>query len=225
MISRPYVLLSVAASVDGYIDDASGTRLLLSNDADFDRVDEVRASCDAILVGANTIRRDDPRLLVRSAERQQQRRRRGLPAHPTKVTLSGSGDVDSSARFFTAGDTEKLVYTPSSMVGSLSERLGAAATAIDAGEPLDLRTVLADLADRQVERLMVEGGGTVHTQFLSAGVVDEIHLVIAPFFVGDPRASRFVGPGQFPQNPQNRMRLTETRQMGDVVLLRYLLHR
>lgn len=224
MISRPYVLLSVAASVDGYIDDASGTRLLLSNDADFDRVDEVRASCDAILVGANTIRRDDPRLLVRSAELQQQRRRRGLPAHPTKVTLSGSGDVDPSARFFTVGDTEKLVYTPSSMLGSLSERLGAAATAIDAGEPLDLRTVLADLADRQVERLMVEGGGTVHTQFLSAGVVDEIHLVIAPFFVGDPRASRFVGPGQFPQNPQNRMRLAETRQIGDVVLLRYLLH-
>ncbi|MGH8574222.1 MAG: RibD family protein, partial [Gammaproteobacteria bacterium] len=66
MISRPYVLLSVAVSVDGYIDDATDTRLLLSNEADVDRVDEVRASCDAILVGANTIRRDDPRLLVRS---------------------------------------------------------------------------------------------------------------------------------------------------------------
>lgn len=224
MVSRPYVLLSVAASVDGYIDDATGTRLLLSNDADFDRVDEVRASCDAILIGANTIRRDDPRLLVRSTERQQQRQRRGLPAHPTKVTLTGSGDVDPSARFFTAGDTEKLVYTASSMVGRLSELLGAAALVVDAGEPPNLHTVLADLAERKLERLMVEGGSAVHTLFLTAGVVDEIHLVIAPFFVGDPRAPRFVGPGEFPQNADNRMILAEIHQVGDVVLLRYLLH-
>ena len=63
MAERPYVLLSVAASIDGFIDDNTDQRLLLSNDADFDRVDAVRAGVDAILVGANTIRRDDPRLL------------------------------------------------------------------------------------------------------------------------------------------------------------------
>ncbi|HEU0087283.1 MAG TPA: dihydrofolate reductase family protein [Pseudonocardiaceae bacterium] len=222
MISRPYVLLSVATSVDGYLDDATDTRLLLSNEADLDRVDEVRASCDAILVGAHTIRRDDPRLLVRSAQRQQQRQLRGRPAQPTKVTLTGSGQLDPSARFFTAGHTERLVYTPSSMVKEVGARLGAAATVVGAGEPLELATVLADLADRKIERLMVEGGATVHTLFLAAGLVDEIHLVIAPFFVGDPRAPRFVGPGRFPQHPQNRMVLAETRQIGDVVLLRYL---
>ncbi|WP_026412881.1 dihydrofolate reductase family protein [Actinomadura oligospora] len=54
------MLLSCAASVDGYIDDATEERLLLSNDEDFDRVDDVRASVDAILVGANTIRKDNP---------------------------------------------------------------------------------------------------------------------------------------------------------------------
>jgi 5-amino-6-(5-phosphoribosylamino)uracil reductase len=216
------VLLSVAASVDGYIDNATDTRLLLSNAADFERVDEVRAGCDAILVGANTIRRDDPRLLVRSARRRQQRRGRGLPAHPTKVTLTRSGDVDPSARFFTTGDAEKLVYTPSTMVRRLAERLGAAATVVDAGVPLDLHRMLADLADRKIERLLVEGGSAVHTVFLTTGVVDEIQLVIAPFFIGDPGAPRFVGPGQFPQNPQHRMALAETRQIGDVVLLRYL---
>ena len=60
-------------SIDGYIDDARDTRLLLSNAADFDRVDAVRAGCDAILVGAHTIRRDNPRLLVRSRRRGQRR--------------------------------------------------------------------------------------------------------------------------------------------------------
>ena len=64
MADRPYTLLSCAMSLDGYLDDASDRRLILSNEADFDRVDEVRAGCDAILVGAATVRNDNPRLVV-----------------------------------------------------------------------------------------------------------------------------------------------------------------
>lgn len=219
---RPHVLLSVATSVDGYIDDTSETRLLLSNQDDFDRVDEVRARVDAILVGANTIRRDDPRLLVRSSERQDERIGRGLPAHPIKVTLTASGDLDAGAKFFAAGDTEKIVYTRDAAVPAVRDALGAVATAVPAGDPIDLGTVLDDLGDRKVQRLMVEGGGTVHSQFLTAGLVDEIHLVIAPFLVGDPGAPRFVHPGRYPQDPEHPMVLAETRQIGDVVLLRYV---
>jgi 5-amino-6-(5-phosphoribosylamino)uracil reductase len=222
LVPRPYVLLSVATSIDGSIDDTSGRRLLLSNQDDFDRVDEVRARVDAILVGANTIRRDNPRLLVRSAQRQDERTRRGLPAHPVKVTLTTSGDLDPSAEFFTAGDTEKLIYTPDATAPAVGDLLGAVAAVLPAGDPIDLGAVLDDLGDRKVGRLMVEGGGSVYTQFLTAGLVDEVHLVIAPFFVGDPGAPRFVHPGRFPQNPEHPMMLAETRQIGDVVLLRYL---
>ena len=75
MAERPYVLLSVAMSVDGCIDDATDTRLILSNDADLDRVDEVRAGSDAILVGAGTIRRDNPALLVRAVRYAIERKR------------------------------------------------------------------------------------------------------------------------------------------------------
>ena len=71
LVPRPHVLLSVATSVDGYVDDRNRARLLLSNQDDFDRVDDIRASVDAILVGANTLRHDNPRLLVRSAQRQE----------------------------------------------------------------------------------------------------------------------------------------------------------
>ncbi|MFD6563791.1 RibD family protein [Micromonospora profundi] len=220
---RPYVLLSCATSIDGYIDDASEQRLLLSNDDDLDRVDAVRASCDAILVGAATVRRDDPRLLVRSAARRAERVARGRPASPTKVTLTARGDLDPTARFFTAGDSARLVYCATGAVEKARERLGRLATVVDANEPVDPAWVLADLADRGVRRLMVEGGGTVHAQFLTAGLADELHLVVAPFFVGDGRAPRFVGEGRFPWHPGRRARLAETRQIGDVVLLRYAL--
>ena len=89
------------------------------------------------------------------------------------------------------------------------------------GAPVDIGTLTQDLWRRGVRRLMVEGGGQIHTQFLTAGLADELHLVVAPFFVGDPRARRFVGAGAFPWHPGHRAHLAETRQMGDVVLLRY----
>lgn len=223
MGERPYILLSCGMSIDGYLDNASGKRLLLSNDADFDRVDDVRASCDAIMVGAGTVRLDNPRLLVRSAERRSERIARGLHPTPLKVTVTSRGELDPAAAFFRAGDVDKLVYCSSEAVDGTRDRLGDAATVVDAGKPVDFCHLLADLHDRGVRRLMVEGGGQVHTQFLTLGLVDELHLVIAPFFVGDSRAPRFVGDGAFPWGPDRRASLVEVRKIGDVVLLRYAL--
>ncbi len=223
MTERPYILLSAATSVDGYLDDTANQRLIISNKADLDRVDEVRASVDAILVGANTIRRDNPRLLVRSIARRTDRITRGLPENPIKITLTSRGDLDPTASFFTTGPAEKIVYVTTPAVNKTREHLTDVASVVDTGNPLDLHTLLADLAARGVRRLMVEGGGTIHTQFLTAGLANEIHLVIAPFFIGDPAAPRFAGTGTFPHHPGHRMTLAEARQLDDVVFLRYLL--
>ena len=223
MGDRPYVLLSCSMSIDGYVDGVTDERLLLSNDADFDRVDAVRAGCDAILVGARTVRRDNPRLLVRSPVRQAGRVARGLPPSPIKVTVTGRAQLDPSANFFALGDSEKIVYCASAAVDEAEARLGKVATVVDAGQPVDLRCLTGDLHDRGVRRLMVEGGGTMHTQFLTADLADELHLVVAPFFVGDSRASRFVSDGRFPWNPDRRATLADVCQIGDVVLLRYAL--
>ena len=70
---------------------------------------------------------------------------------------------------------------------------------------------------------MVEGGGTVHTQFLTAGLADELHLVVAPSSSATRRARRFVGDGRFPWTPDRRARLADVRRIDDVVLLRYAL--
>jgi 5-amino-6-(5-phosphoribosylamino)uracil reductase len=223
VVDRPYTLLSCGMSIDGYLDAATDERLLLSNEADLDRVDAVRAGCDAILVGAGTVRQDNPRLLVRSQARRDARVGRGLRPSPVKVTVTAGAKLDPCADFFTAGDSDKLVYCASAAVGEARERLGRVATIVDAGQPVDLRRVSADLYARGVGRLMVEGGGTVHTQFLTADLADELHLVVAPFFVGDSRARRFVDDGRFPWHPGRRATLAEVRQIGDVVLLRYAL--
>ncbi|MCW2648430.1 MAG: hypothetical protein QOD31_2676 [Pseudonocardiales bacterium] len=210
-------------SIDGYLGNGTEQRLALSNDADFDRVDAVRAECDAILVGATTIRNDNPRLCVRSQERRDRRVADGLAPSPIKVTVTGRAELDPCANFFTTGESEKLVYCASATVADAHSRLGPVATVIDGGEPVDMRRLSEDLAARGVQRLMVEGGGTVHTQFLTCDLADELHLVVAPFFVGDSRACRFVNDGRFPWNPDRRATLAGVRQIGDVVLLRYAL--
>ncbi|GAA2727159.1 hypothetical protein GCM10010439_32410 [Actinocorallia aurantiaca] len=208
-------------SVDGYIDDLTEERLTLSNAADLDRVDAVRATMDAIMVGANTIRRDDPSLLIKSRARRMDRISRGLPEDLVKVTVTGGGVLDPDSRFFTTGASPKLVYAGEETAEALAAELGAAATVIDMGSRVELPVLLADLAARGIRRLMVEGGGTVHTGFLSAGLVDELHLVVAPFLIGDPGAPRFTYPSVFPQTPKHPMRLAEVRKIGEVALLRY----
>jgi 5-amino-6-(5-phosphoribosylamino)uracil reductase len=210
-------------SIDGYLDSATVKRLPLSNDADFDRVDSVRATCDAILVGAATVRNDNPRLLVRSSTRRDERLARGLRPSPIKVTVTERAELDACANFFVAGDTEKVVYCATAAVDDARDRLGSVATVVDGGQPVEMCRVSEDLYSRGVQRLMVEGGGTVHTQFLTADLADELHLVVAPFFVGGGPATRFLGDGQFPWHPGRRAPLAEVRQLGDVVLLRYAL--
>jgi 5-amino-6-(5-phosphoribosylamino)uracil reductase len=169
------------------------------------------------------VRTDNPRLLVRSQARREERKARGLAPSPMKITVTGRADLDARSNFFTTGEVEKLVYTASPRVPDARARLGPVATIVDGGLRVRMRWLSEDLADRGVERLMVEGGGVVHTQFLADDLVDELQLVVAPFFVGDSSAPRFVTDGHFPWNASRRATLAEVRQIGDVVLLRYAL--
>jgi 5-amino-6-(5-phosphoribosylamino)uracil reductase len=219
--NRPYVLLSVAVSIDGYIDDTSADRLLLSNAADFDRVDQVRADSDAVLIGAGTMRADNPRLLVKSEQRRADRIARGEAEYPLKVTVTESGDIDSALKFWHYGG-DKVAYTTDAGAVKLRERLAGLADVVALGSHVDLGAMLDDLGRRGVRRLMIEGGSQVHTAVLSAGLADEIHLAIAPLVVGQRGAPRFLNPAEYPGGPRRRMTLAESRVIDDVVLLRYL---
>jgi 5-amino-6-(5-phosphoribosylamino)uracil reductase len=243
MARRPFVLASAAMSADGYIDDASPRRLILSSPEDLDRVDAERAGCDAIMVGAQTVRSDNPRLLVTSESRRARRVARGLPPSPVKVTLTASGDLDCDARLFAADGTAKLVYAAAGVAGELSARLEGRAEVIGMPEGHGLAWVLADLGGRGIGRLMIEGGSRLLAQALSDGLADEFQLAVAPVFVADPAAPRLLTPS--PQASQSsagradqpghlsgfttsgrvaptRMVLAGVTRAGDMAVLRYL---
>ncbi len=219
-VTRPHVLLSVAVSVDGHIDDRSGHRFPLSNADDFDHVDRIRAESGAILVGAGTLRADNPRLLVNSPERRAARIAAGEPEHPLKVTVSHTGDLDPELKFWHHGG-DKLVYSSDAGAERASAALGDLAHVVALGSAIDFGALLDDLGGRGVERLMVEGGERVHTAFLAAGLADEIRMAVAPMLIGQAAAPRFLGPAEFPGGPAHRFHLEEVVKLGDVAVLRY----
>ena len=140
---RPYVLLSVAQSLDGFIDDPSPDRLVLSSPEDLYRVDEVRAGCDAIMVGAVTLRRDNPRLRVKSPERRAARKARGLPEELLRVIITRSGKLGRDLRVWTSAG-EKIIYCPDTAAGALRETLGDLAVVAGQGDTVDLGALLDD---------------------------------------------------------------------------------
>ncbi|MFG2440848.1 RibD family protein [Streptomyces sp. NPDC048508] len=220
MTTRPYVILSAAMSVDGYLDDASPERLRLSNEADFDRVDQVRAESDAILIGATTMRKDNPRLLVNSEERRTQRVAAGKPAYPLKVTVTRTGDLSADLNFWHHGG-EKLVLTVDDAVDKTRDTLDGLADVVSVGPDFDWGLALDELGRRGIKRLMVEGGGTIHTQLMSQNLADEVHLAIAPLLVGQPEAAHFLGAADYPGGSTARMKVLEIRAIDDVVFVRY----
>lgn len=221
-LDKPYVLLKCAMSLDGYIDDTSNERLILSSTADLDRVDHERSLCDAILVGAQTLRTDNPKLLIKSDARKMQRLEKSLPKDIAKVTITSSGNLSKDLRFFSEGDCKKIVYCSENAYSKLYSELSDVADIVSSSEKsVDPEFILNDLKKRGINKLMIEGGSQILTMFLSKGLADELQISVAPFFVGDKNAPKFVNEAPFLYNKLNRLILSNVELLGDCALLTY----
>lgn len=206
------IILSAAVSVDGYLDNSGGERLILSSPEDWRAIYALRADCDAILVGAETLRRDNPSLVIREDKLRRRRTAEGRSADIMKVTVSGSGRLDPTLKFFTEGEGEKVVFTH----GTVSSQLSEVATVISRPE-LTSTVILSQLRKMGVETILVEGGSSVLSMFLREKNWDEFRLAVAPVFVGDHAAPRLVLDGDYPP-----MTLVNTEQLGQTAVMHYV---
>ena len=169
------ITLSFATTADGYLDDNSPRRLMISTPEDWEAVLRLRASHDAILAGAETLRRDDPALLLRDAAARELRRARGMRPDLTKVTLTHSGRLSPSMRFFTEGDADRYVFSEKEL-----PELKGVAEVISSDSSITASAIVTELEKRGVERLLVEGGASVLRMFLAEGMADTVRRAVNP---------------------------------------------
>ncbi len=207
------IILSVAMSADGYIDSADDERLRLSSREDFYDVHVLRSKCDGILVGAETVRKDNPSLVTKHKELLKYRQDKGLSDDPVKITFSRNGNLPFDSKFFVRGNCEKWIFSDADIdVAKFGNNVRVFANG-------DIVENLRVMEENGIGTLLVEGGCFILTQFLQMGLVDHLRLAVAPFFVGG--GVRFVGGGDFPNDVKNRMDLVGVRQFGDVAVMDY----
>ena len=222
--NRPYVFINVAMTADGKIDTYERKGAAISSPHDKERVDELRASADAILVGGNTLRHEDPALTVKSEARRAARVQRGLSPNPIKAGIITVADIPLEGDFITRGDARKVIITTSSTSSKQIKTLQSLGveTFVHDSPRVDLPLAMQTLKEIGVNRLMVEGGATLNFELLRLGLVDEVQMYLAPLIFGGGNAPTLADGLGLPRDMALRMRLTDIQKWDDEgVLIKY----
>ena len=185
-MNRPYTFINVAMTADGKIDTFERKGAAISSKQDKQRVDELRAMADAILVGGKTLLEEQPKLTVKSEALREERIRQGRSPNPIKVGVATIADIQKDSDFLKAGDARVVIFTTSQTSISQIENLRALGVNVfvDDAPRVDLHKMMLTLKKIGVDHLMVEGGGTMNFELMRLGLVDEVLIYVAPMIFG-----------------------------------------
>jgi len=220
---RPHVVVNVAVSADGKLSTFERRQVKISGPEDFRRVDRLKAGADAVMVGIGTVLADDPSLTVKDPDLIAGREAAGRGPHPVRVVVDSQGRCPLDAAVLHRGPGMRVVAVSAACPPERRAALEAYATVIVAGEEtVDLALLLGELASLGVERLMVEGGGTLIGALLSAGLVDEVFVYMGNMIIGGATAPTLAdGPGRSASEPFVRLELAGVRPCEEGVLLHW----
>ena len=204
---RPYVIIYFTESIDGRIASRTGYSKL-SCPYDLKRLHSVRAQVDAVIVGANTVRLDNPKLTVRLVEGR----------NPIRVLISASGNLDPGLNLFSVPPLT-VVYTVS-MEGGLERELKAKGVEIVRLSEITACSVVEDLYSRfSVRKVLVEGGGKTVWSFVKEDCFDELRVTVSPVIFGSGRNS-VEGEG-FDEGKRLRLKAFKPCECGQEIYLIY----
>ena len=227
-MNRPFVFINVATTADGKIDTFARKGAAISSPRDKERVDRLRAESDAVMVGGRTLLDEDPNLTVKSDALRAERVARGLPPNPVKVGIVTKANIKPDSAFLNEGPADIVIFTTRQTSKdriSLLKSLGVNVYADDS-ERVNLLQAFATLKGLGINRLMVEGGGTLNFELIRLGLVDEVMAYVAPMvFGGESAPTMAAGPG-LERSAAIPLKLIDVEKWDDGgVLLKYLLER
>lgn len=213
--SRPHVILSAAISVDGKIATKTGDSNL-SSKIDKIRVHKLRSKVDAILIGQNTLRRDDPILSVRYAKGK----------NPIRIILDSRGKISSKSKIIKTCNKIPTILAVSKNISNKNlQRLKKyPLEIIVTGEnKVNLKQLLKQLEKRKIKKLLLEGGGIVNWEFIKQGLFDEIIVTVTPFLIGGTKSISLVqGLGFSKISKSTKLKLKKIKQQKNELVLHYI---
>jgi 2,5-diamino-6-(ribosylamino)-4(3H)-pyrimidinone 5'-phosphate reductase len=213
--SRPYVILSAATSLDGKIATRTGDSKL-SSKQDSVRVHKLRSKVDAILVGKNTVSRDNPLLTVRHT--------RGR--NPIRIVLDSKGTISKKSKILqTSNKIPTIIAVSKKITKSNFDKLKKfPVEVIITGEnSVNIKLLLKKLLDKKIKTVLVEGGGTVNWEFIKQNLFDELIITISPFLIGGNDAISFVqGQGFKKISNSPNLRLKLIKRLKNHLVLNYV---
>jgi 2,5-diamino-6-(ribosylamino)-4(3H)-pyrimidinone 5'-phosphate reductase len=190
---RPFVFINAAMSADGKIATIERRQTRISGSLDFDRMDELRATSDAIMVGIGTVLSDNPSLTVKSKERKERRLSTGFEKNPARIVVDSMARTPNDADIFKKGEGKRIIAVCENAPDKNVFELSKLAEIICTGQKrVDLAKLLIELNNRGIKKLMVEGGATLNWGLISEGLVDEIYTFIGNMILGGKSAPTLV---------------------------------
>ncbi len=220
-MDRPFTFINSAMSADGKISTKKRKQVKISGKTDFDRVDELRATSDAVMVGIGTILSDDPSLTVKSEERRKRRAAQGLDENPARIVVDSKARMPLTADLFKKGTGKRIIVVSKAAPTERVEALKEKADVIVAGsEEVDLAEMARELKKRGICRLMVEGGATLNWAMARAGLVDQISVFVGNFIIGGKDAPTFMdGEGISDRADAMELQLIKYEPMDEGIVL------
>lgn len=221
-MKKPFIFINSAMSLDGKLSTFERKQVKISNKEDFERVDRLRASADAVMVGSNTVAIDDPKLTVKSEELRKERMAKGLPENPAKVMVGSIKRIRLDGDFLSYGNSEKIIFTTEKEEKEKIAALKKKARVYVMGkEKTNIYEMVDILAGLGMKRIMVEGGGTLNYEMLEAGLVDEIYVAIGPKIFGGKDAPTLADGAGLPYEKAVVLAPIGFATLGDVIVLKY----
>ncbi|MDD1695066.1 MAG: 2,5-diamino-6-(ribosylamino)-4(3H)-pyrimidinone 5'-phosphate reductase, partial [Methanoregula sp.] len=182
---RPHVIVNAAMSADGKLSTRERRQVKISGVQDFNRVDRLKAGCDAVMVGIGTVLADDPSLTVKAEECRDNRVRMGADEHPVRIVIDSHARTPPGASVLHKGPGKRIIAVSEQADERKVEELRKFATVIVAGDDrVDLTQLMEALDTLGIKRIMVEGGGTLIAGMIADGLVDEIYTFIGNIVIG-----------------------------------------
>ena len=174
--SRPYVILSAAITLDGKL-GVKNKRTKLSSKNDKIRVHKLRSKVDAIIIGNNTVRLDNPLLTVRHAQGK----------NPVRIILDSSGTIKSNSKIIQTCNKIPTIIAVSELISekNLQRLRKFSLEIIVCGKNnVDISKLLGILLKNGIKKILLEGGGTVNWSFIKRNLIDEAIITLTPYILG-----------------------------------------